>query len=703
VTEEGYVGIEVHCGSRICAAAHGGQTLVSSRTRELLRGAQELTDLGEHRLKDLPGPQRLYQIGADEFPALRGLHWTNVPAPSTPLVGREGELVELGRLLREHRLVTIVGSGGVGKTRLALEVAANAAPDFSDGVWWVPLESLGRPVLVEPAIGEVVRATDALGDHLRERNTLLVLDNFEHVMEAAPVLASLLAHSRGVKMLVTSREALRLSAEQRFTLQPLPARDAIALFDSRARAVRPVHVTSPAVGEICSRLDGLPLAIELAASRIGALSAEELAARLAQRLPLLVGGVRDAPARRRTLAATFEWSYDLLDDEERHLFARLGVFAGGCTLASAEAVVGARVETMASLVDKSLLRREEKRFTMLETLREFAVDVLSGSADAETLRRDHARHFLGLAREMGERLRGPDQYELIARLGEEEPNLRDALTWLLDAEPEHALELAVQLETLWVVRGRPSESAHWLQSALRSAPDANPELRSRALRGVGDALVWLGERVRASEFYEASLEVAEGAGAEVAAADAQLALGRVGDALARYERRDAHIGVANCLHVLGVTARDAGDFGRARELLDQSLAITRRHGSPASMAAVLHTAGDCTLDQGRDDEAAALYRESLDIAIRLDTDVVAYCLGGLAAVEARRGRRASALRLWEGVRAFERERGLRLEKAERQRYERALSTIERSESYGSLDHEDGGKFRETAAYALALD
>jgi hypothetical protein len=303
VTGEGYVGIDVHHGARVMSAGHGGQVLLSQTTRDLVGDEFELRDLGEHRLKDLTAPQRLYQLGDDHFPPLKTLHQTNLPVTATPLIGRERELDELAVQLREHRLLTLVGPGGTGKTRLGLQTAANAVEEFEHGVWWVALAPITDPERVEGAIAAAVGADGPLDEHLRTQRALLLLDNFEQIVAGAPRVAALLEAAPQVRVLVTSREPLRIHGEHRYAVDPLEQTDAVALFIERARAVEAGFEEDGAVAEICRRLEGLPLAVELAAARVGMLAPAELLARLDRALPLLTGGARDAPDRQRTSAA----------------------------------------------------------------------------------------------------------------------------------------------------------------------------------------------------------------------------------------------------------------------------------------------------------------------------------------------------------------------------------------------------------------
>ena len=375
ITDEGYVGLDVHRGARVCAAGHGGQVLLSQTTRDLVD--VEASDLGEHRLKDLLEPQRLFQLGSEQFPPLKTLDWTNLPVQTTPLIGRERELAEAGALLREQRLLTVVGAPGAGKTRLALQLAAEAAEEF-ENVWWVGLQHIHDAELVEPTIAQAVGAKADLPGYLRDRRALLLLDNVEQLLGYAPRLAELLADTNSLKVLTTSREPLRLTLEQQYPVPPLPDEDAAALFGERARAVRPDFASNGAVAEICRRLDGLPLAIELAAALVKLLPPDALLERLEQRLALLTGRCAGPdPSARRRYARRSNGATSCSTLEEQELMARLSVFAGGWSLEAAEAVCDAELGTLASLVDKSLVRERDGRFSMLETIREYALERLA--------------------------------------------------------------------------------------------------------------------------------------------------------------------------------------------------------------------------------------------------------------------------------------------------------------------------------------
>jgi len=345
--EEGYVGVDVHRAARIAAAGHGGQVLVSASTASLIdRG---LRDLGEHRLKDLSAPERIYQAGEEEFPPLKTLYRTNLPMAAYPLIGREPELAEVLSLLRDGtRLVTVTGPGGTGKTRFALQAAAELADEFADGVFWVPLQALTDANLVLPAVAQALDARGDLETFLRERHTLLLLDNFEHVLDAAREVAELVTTCPRLRLLVTSRAPLRIAGEHDLPLDPLPDGDANALFVERALAAGRRVEADETVVALCRRLDNLPLALELAAARTKHLDPAALLDRLDRTLPVLTGGRRDAPERQRTLRATIEWSYDLLDQEASRLFARLSVFAGTFSLESAEEVCDADLDALAA-------------------------------------------------------------------------------------------------------------------------------------------------------------------------------------------------------------------------------------------------------------------------------------------------------------------------------------------------------------------
>jgi predicted ATPase/class 3 adenylate cyclase len=532
VGPDGYVGIDVHRAARICAAAHGGQILVSQSTRDLVDWPTR--DLGEHRLKDLTAPQRLHQLIVDglpdAFPPPRTLDVaaTNLPVEPMPLVGRERELRDAMSLLEreEIRLLTLTGPGGVGKTRLALQLAAELVGEYEDGVFLVDLASIRDPELVVPTIGRTVGLSEAggrpvaeaLAEFLGDKRTLLVIDNVEHVVDSAPALGRLLASCRRLEVVATSREPLRVAAEQEYPVPPLSAAESVELFTDRARAVRPgfeVDGDLAAIVEICARLDGLPLAIELAASRVKVLPPPKLLERLDQRLSLLTGGARDAPERQQTLRAAIDWSFDLLDPPEQALFTRLSVFAGGCTLEAAETVCAATIDGLASLVDKSLLAEREgsggePRFVMLETVRAYARERLEQGDELDEVRCRHAEYQLALAEE-GRTFHGdrPSREEQSDRLYDELANIRCALEWFAAAgEVESELRLAsAAMQALWT-RGVGSELQRWVTSALARADDVDGAILAEGLGQAAFGAHMLGDLADGRRYATESLTLA---------------------------------------------------------------------------------------------------------------------------------------------------------------------------------------------------
>jgi predicted ATPase/class 3 adenylate cyclase len=676
--DDGYVGIDVHRAARIAAAGHGGQTVLSQSTRDLVDA--DVRDLGFHRLKGFSEPQRLYQLGRDDFPPLATRTDTNLPVPPTLFVGRDDELGEVSELLSrpETRLVTITGPGGSGKTRLALRTAEGSQDEFPDGVWFVDFAPLDDPALVLPTIARVVGARDEVAAHLGDKRLLLVLDTFEHVAAAALEISRLLSACPGVQVLATSREPLHIAGEQEYGLRSLSVPDAVVLFRQRARLVRDDVPLSAVDEKICRRLDCLPLAIELAAARVKVLEPEELLVRLEHRLPLLVLGPRDLPERQRTLRATIDWSYRLLSLEEQRLLAGLSVFVGGFTAAGAEEVCGAGIDALQSLIDKSFIELERGRLRMLDTIREFALELLEGSGRADETRRRHAEHALRLAAEFEER-RG-DWEAHLASLNRDDDDLRAAAEWLVQADPDKALQLVVDLARYWGLQDRQHECDYWLTKAIQRARAADPTLRSIALRIAGDTAFFLGDEERARRLFHEALAIAAEAEAKKEMAAALINLGRAEEGLALYREVGWGPGVAVTLHRLADAARDRGDFARARLLYAESVAAWRRLGIAWGLGNVLHGFADCALDQRSLDEATALYREALRIAVDGPSELrVAYCLAGLAAVAAAKRRKEVASRLWGGVELIERVHDVQLQRRERARYERLVRPMLRTE------------------------
>ena len=637
------------------------------------------------------------------FPPLRALARTNLPTLPTTFVGREEELGRVLALLsrRHTRLLTVTGSGGSGKTRLAIEAAAKLAADYHDGAWFVDLAPLRDPALVMATIARALGTRDDVAADLRDKHLLLVLDNFEHLLPAAVDVAGLLAACTNVKAFVTSRERLHLAGEQEYALAPLALPDALALFAQRARLLGHDLTQSEVDGEICRRLDCLPLGIELAAARLKVLEPDAMLARLERRLPLLVGGPRDAPHRQRTLRATIEWSYELLSSEEQGLLSRLAVFAGGWTLDAAEAVCDADVDMMQSLVDKCLTARGGERFHMLDTIREFALELLERGGDAAELRRRHAEYQLRLAGELGARRRGPTPEASLEEFEREDENMRAALEWLLEADPEKALRLTVHLDGYWWMRDRLRECDYWLTNALRRADTADPVLRADALREAGDTASAVGDDERARRLYEESLALAVAVGAKKEIAAALINLGRAEEGLALYREVGWEPGIARTLHQLADAARDLGDFERASALYAESIALWRQLGIVWGLKNTLIARGDCDLDQGLLQEAARAYEEALEIAVSVGSELsVARCLGGLAAVAAARGRAEVAARLWGAVESIESAHKVGLLAPERARYERL---VEPAVGAAQPALEEGRKLILTAAVTYALE
>src|SRR5262245_11544575 len=486
VTDEGYVGIDVHRAARIAAAGHGGQILLSQATRDLVR-ADRLLDLGLHRLRDLAAPERLYQLGEGEFPPLRTVDQTNLPVQPTPFVGRGRELPEVLALLDSHRIVTLTGPGGAGKTRLALQAAAESVERYGDGVWFVSLAALWDPQLIEQTVAHVLGGPDDLHAYLAGKRTLLVLDNLEQLLPgAAEIVAGLDA-----RILATSRSRLNIAAEQELPVSMLPAEDGAALFTQRARQLQPGFEPDAAVREIAERLDGLPLALELAAARVKVLTPAQILERLGRGLDLLTSGTQDAPERQRTLRGTVEWSYQLLAGDEQRLFARLAVFAGSFALEAAEAICSADLDVLQSLVDKSLLRHGENgRFFMLATIRELALEKLNELSDVSSLRRRHDTYFLGVAEELDapERSSGMRvlSAEVLDRFDGELPSLRAALAGLLeDGRHDDVLRLGAALWRFWLTRAQYRDAADWLNKAPIDDAALARDVRAAALGAAG--------------------------------------------------------------------------------------------------------------------------------------------------------------------------------------------------------------------------
>jgi predicted ATPase/class 3 adenylate cyclase len=659
-----YVGLDLHQAARIMSAGHGGQVLVSA-TAALLAGADDLHELGEHRLKDFPEPVSIFQLGDATFPPLKTISNTNLPHATSSFVGRGRELGEIRELLLdgEVRLLTLTGAGGTGKTRLALEAAASLVGDYLGGVFWVGLGSLRDPALVTATIAQTLGAKDSLAEHIGEREFLLVLDNLEQVIESAPELSVLLERCANLTMVVTSRELLQVQGEHQYAVPPLEDVEAVALFCERAATV-----PSDEIAELCAHLDALPLAVELAAARARILSPAQILERLSQRLDLLRGG-RDSDPRQLTLRTTIEWSHELLSPEQQGLFARLSVFAGGSTLEAAEAVCNADVEVLQPLVEKSLLRHVNERFWMLETIRDFAGERLETSDEADSVQLAHGEWFTALAERAAKELFGTEQVEWLGRLERDHDNLRAALTWAYGVDRiDLALRLTAALRAFWFMHGHIDEGRRWFVLAVRGA-DAS-ELRARVLGGACVFAAKQGDVARARELAAEGLAlcrtIGDARGTAMLLRDSGAAAALAGDydeARRFYEegaRLFRELGerglLASMVANLGDLASREGDLAQAAERTQEALELQRELGEMYGVAISLHNLGFVALRVRRYDDAEEALHESMRLAHDLGyADSLASSFEGLAAVAVSRERWRPATRLLgraEAIRAL---------------------------------------------------
>ncbi|HET8850922.1 MAG TPA: protein kinase [Ktedonobacteraceae bacterium] len=637
LASEGYVGLDVHRAARIMSAGHGGQVLFSQTTRDLveqdLPDNGSLLDLGEHRLKDLRGPQRLFQLVISDlpayFPPLKTLDVSpnNLPVQPTPFIGRQKEVATVEDLLRreEVRLLTLTGPGGAGKTRLGLQVAAELGDRFPDGVFFVNLAPIREPEFFLPAIAQTLEVKETpeqsllelLKAFLREKHVLLVLDNFEQIVSAAPHVATLLDACSKLKIMVTSREVLHVRAEHEFAVPPLALPDpkqlldpvvlsqyeAVALFIERAQAVKPdfqmTNANAHTVAEICARLDGLPLAIELAAARMKLLSPQALLTRLGQRLQMLTSAKRDVPARQQTLRNTIAWSYQLLNTDEQRLFRRLSVFVGGCTLEAVEAVCQDMatniLDVVASLIDKSMLQQteeegEEMRLLMMETIREYGLETLIESGENEVTRHAHAQYYLSLAEEAEQELDGPKQVMWLERLEREHDNLRAALRWSMEqGEAGHHMEMALRLagalRVFWMVHGHYSEGRTFLERPLACCEEVPVHVRAKALWAAAQLGLAQDDINRAEPFSKESL--------------------------ALYRELGDKAGRARAPHSSAFVARMRSDLDQTCTLAQEAVVLSREGGDKASLAASLHALAFLLLERGEYARAKPLFEENL--------------------------------------------------------------------------------------------
>ncbi len=674
--EDDYYGSTVNRCARLRGIAHGGQTLLSLATTELVRdGLPEgvsLRPLGAYRLRDLQRPEQVFQLLHPDLPAdyppLNSLdaYLHNLPVQLTSFIGRAREIAEVKRLLSTARNLTLMGAGGSGKTRLALQVAAELLEVFADGIWFVELAAIADPALVPQTVAEALAVreepghplTETLVADLRPKSLLLLLDNCEHLISACAQLVDvLLRRCPKLRILATSRQALGLFGELAWSVPPmaLPAprqqpdvetltqSEAARLFIERAVAALPTfrvtNQNASAVAQICQRLDGIPLAIELAAARIKLLPPGALLGRLESRLRLLTGGARNLPLRQQTMRNTIAWSYELLDESERRLFRRLSVFVSGTALPAAEAVCSAPgdlgvdiLEGLASLVDKSLLRvpeqlESEPRFMMLETIREYGLECLTASGEAEIIRRAHVEYYLRLAKEAEPNFFGPELEVWLDRMEAEHDNIRAALEW---SETDHAslplgLELAGWLWRFWEVRGHSTEGRRWLDALLAKADTLPGSARAFPLHTAGNLARAQGDNSRAKALYEECLALSRELGYKRYVAHMNNNLGSIaiaqGDynraealyekAIADYKELGATWNIATALLNLGSIARNRGDYDRARSLYEESLALFRQERDKQRIALGLENLGELARWRGDFDMATALSGEAL--------------------------------------------------------------------------------------------
>jgi predicted ATPase len=593
LTDEGYIGDDVHFAARVAATSHGGQVVLSASSAE--RVGLVLTDLGSHRLKDIPEPVSIYQLGEESFPPLKTIANTNLPTPASSFLGREQELYEALSLLAESRILTVSGPGGQGKTRFALELATRAREErfseYRDGVFGCFLAPLRDSSLVLASVAHTlsvseqpgVGALDALAAHLQGKRMLLLLDNLEHVLAVARELSELLTRAAGLTLLVTSRELLRIQGERTYALPPLAEDEGVALFCERSR-LEP----SEEIAGLCARLEGLPLAIELAAARTAVLTPAQLGGRLSERLDLLKGG-RDADPRQQTLRATIEWSYDLLASDEQRLLRALSVFRGGCTLEAAEEVCGADIDALHSLLDKSLLRFTDERYWMLETIREYAEERLDDAGEAERLARLHGRHFERLAEAAEPGLWAQQTDVWLPRLDVEEANFRAALGRVVqDERADVAVRLAGSLYPYWELRARQGEARVWLERALELSGEVPPRDRAKALVAAGRAATW-------------QFDWSAGVAPLEEAAELFRALG------------DAE-GLGRCLGFLGHVRLYTGDSSGAATVLDDAVELARTSGDRRSLARALSNAAFAVIELRDFDRARRMFEEAAGLA-----------------------------------------------------------------------------------------
>ncbi|MGH2642255.1 MAG: ATP-binding protein [Actinomycetota bacterium] len=679
-TDEGYVGVDVHRAARIAAVGHGGQVLVSATTASAI-GDRALVDLGEHHLKDLPVPERLYQLGDRLFPRLKTVSPSNLPVPTTPFVGRSPELAEVTDILEDPatRLLTIAGPGGIGKTRLAIQAANQVSASFPGGLRWVALAPLRDALAVQAEIAEMFAITEddeaglgaSIERQLQGRRTLVLLDNAEHLLpELGDRLASLLTAAPSLVLLVTSRARLQLAGERIYDLPVMTQDDAETLFLGRARAIGSSPEPSSALTTLVDRLDRLPLALQLAAARLRLFSVEQLLERLSSRLDI-ASGDRDADPRQRTLRSTIAWSHELLSDEERELFRRLSVFAGGATLPAVEALADGDADTLQALLDKALVQRRdeagEPRFWMLESISEFAAERAGEAGELPLLRARHAAFYRDLAASAESALRGGDPEEIhVAALEAEIGNLWSALAFGLEEDDRDLVRsIVAALPMYWIMRGRLAEARSWLDRALDLDPTGD-DLRRRLLSGLATIASLQGDHVVAVEAADEAADLATELGG---------ATGRVeelrGRALAALLRDDLAaaeplyeellglaIEIGNGVRTsssrlnLATIANHTARHERAEELLRENLVFVRARGQSRCEATTLAMIAETSIRLDRPGEAAEPARTAAVRSSQIaDDPLMIYSLELVAAAAAEKGDAGRAAMLLGGTEA----------------------------------------------------
>jgi predicted ATPase/class 3 adenylate cyclase len=704
----GYVGMDVHRVARVCAAGHGGQVLLTEPTHALLEGVWPGgvgdVPLGVHRLKDLPAPEVLYQLTAPgldtRFPPLRSLERPGYALPSAPapMFGRERDVARVRELLTNHRLVTLTGPGGVGKTRLALDLAGRLADDFPDGVVFVPLAAVRDPALVPDEIARALALPAAnyggqsglagLTDHLGGRRMLLVLDNVEQLAEGSESIAQLLQAAPGPRVLATSRGPLRLREEQQYPVEPLSSDAAVEEFANRARAVRPdLALGEPEVATVRRIVDGvgrLPLAVELAAVRVRTLGLGQIADRLGAQLGLLSGGPRDLPRRQQTMRSTLLWSYELLDRSAQRVFAAFAVFPGGATLDALEEVVPALqpdldpLPALESLVDQGLVQAAPDaggRFRMLPVVGELAAELLAADDDGPRLRRRAAQRLAALAAEAAPRLVAPDRAVWLDRLQAEHDNLRVALAWATGSDPALAAAIAAPVWRYWQMRGYLREGRAVLRAVLDALPPDDTARRYQVLTALGGVTYWQRDVPGSEAAYREALLLAEQTGDPRALAEAlydlafalwhQSGLEEAGELAERSDRLFREVGdeggAARVLWLRGVLAVGNGDLAAAEQLLGESVARHRQRGDAFHLGWSLRMLGKARLMLGRPEAARAPLEEGLRVVTPTgDVSALILHLADFATLAALEGDVERSVRLVGAVRRLRRLTGIDL-------------------------------------------